>query len=143
MKQIYASLYVVPLDEEWNKKTCNYWYLVHNHAFSHTAFTTQGGLLRWIRERGLHFDATKLPPVHTYAPPIKIEGSYEDQMHMSYDEFYSLPNVVLETREMSNGQYTLARITEDVHGVRCVHTLNPNCKHRMVFDYRESQEMMK
>lgn len=38
------------------------------------------------------------------------------------------------------GQYTLAIITIDPDGLRTVHTLNPNCRDRPVFDWAASRE---
>jgi hypothetical protein len=58
---------------------------------------------------------------------------------MSYDEFYALDGE--RSRDLSNGDWTLAIITKDEQGIKTVHTLNPNCRDRPVFDYRESRAM--
>lgn len=140
---VYDSLSVTPLDAEWNKKTCDYWYLVQNRFSSHTAFSERKNLLRWLSERNLTIDESTLAPHMQGGPWLRVTGKYADQMHMSYDEFYSLPNVVIESKVWSNGEITLARITEDETGMRTVHTLNPNCKHRPVYDWRIWQEVIK
>jgi hypothetical protein len=59
---------------------------------------------------------------------------------MSYDDFYDLP-AIIETRTLSNGRYTLARITEEEDGIRTVHTMNCNCKHRHEYDHTESRAL--
>ena len=60
-------------------------------------------------------------------------------MHMDYNEVLARDGQ--EIREMSNGQYTLGIVDRDESGMVCVHTLNPNCKRRPVFDYFESRAM--
>ena len=52
------------------------------------------------------------------------------------------PNPILATAAMSNGQYTLALITED-NGVRTVHTLNCNVKTRLIFDRIRADALMR
>lgn len=133
------SLGVVSLDSEGHAKTCDYWYLVQNHAFSHTAFNRCASFLQWLEERGLKLTA-ELPEHGTFSGWIRIEGSYRQQYHNSYDEFYALQGY--RTRTLSNGDYTLAIITNDADGIKTVHTLNPNCHDRTVYDYRESRAMV-
>lgn len=41
------------LDEDGNKRTCNYWYLIHHHAMSHKAFRDRAELDRWLASNGL------------------------------------------------------------------------------------------
>ena len=129
------KLSVIPLNPEWNKKTCNYWYLVQNNHGAHTAFNRRESLFRWMDERGLSIDDTKLAPHMQGGDWLPIVGTYREKAHMSYDAFYSLQNVVVETKTLSNGDYTMARITLDPDGIRTVHTLNCNCKFRPVYDY--------
>lgn len=145
----YDSLSVVPLGPEWNKKTCNYWYLVQNHHGAHVAFNRRESLLNWLRDRGLSIDESKLAPHMQggkwgteYPDWLPVTGQYRDVAHMSYDEFYGLENVVVETRQLSNGSYTMARITQGPDGVRTVHTLNPNCKFRPEYDYWQCKEVL-
>ncbi len=91
------------------------------------------GLLRWLEQRGLTINEDDLPiaPVWGW---VRVTGEYKATRHLSYDDFYALP-AIAEIKVMSNGDYTLGRITEE-NGVRNVHELNPNCKQRPVFDYR-------
>lgn len=145
----YDQLSVVPLCPEWNKKTCNYWYLVQNRHGAHTAFNRRSSLLRWLSDRGLSIEEHTLAPHMQggkwdgeYPTWIRVTGQYRDTAHTSYDEFYSLPNVIIETKAMSNAEYTLARITQDEDGIRTVHTLNCNCKHRPVYDYFATKEAL-
>ena len=138
MNTTHKKLHVVVLTPEQHKRTCNYWFTVLDNSTSHTAFTHLSGLLTWLAERGL-----KLSQPIT-APGIwsvqDIVGSYSEQTHNNEDTFNALAPII-ETREMSNGDYTLGKITESEDGHRTVHTLNPNVKTRPVFDYRESQEI--
>lgn len=131
----YDGLMVCSLTPEWNKRTCNYWYTVTSHATSHTAFNQLSSLHKWMDERGLTLKS-ELPP-HGEHGVVWIVGEYRRQAHMSYDEFYNLPNVVVESKTLSNGDYVRARITQDLDGIRTVHTLNPNCRQREVFNYNE------
>lgn len=133
----YADLRVVSLTPEQHERTCNYWYLVREGAFAHTAFTQRSALMLWLEERGLEIDG-ELAEERTWSSnPIK--GAYRTAMHMSRETFPLETDAVLDTRQMSNGDYTLGRITiED--GERVVHYLNPNVKDRPVYDYRESSE---
>jgi hypothetical protein len=141
MKQKYSKLAAISLTPEGHARTCNYWYLVQHSWGPHTAFTTRRGLDRWLEERGLRL-AGELAhnAVHS---EVMIEGEYASEMHHSYDQFYALENVILETKDLSNGDWTLARITRDENGIRTVHTLNPNCRHRPVFDYNACREVYK
>lgn len=130
-----SNLWLCSLTAEQKARTCGYWYTVTTGATPHTAFRTRQALDKWLSDRGLRLSA-ELPPIGTHAVQ-RLEGEYFQIMHGSYDEFYSLP-AIGEIRLLSNGQYTLGRITEQDDGIRAVHTLNPNCKHRPVFDYRTS-----
>lgn len=140
MTETRSNLTAISLTPEAHARTCNYWYLVQQGSGPFTAFTTRRGLDRWLEERNLSL-AVDLPSraEHGYSA---IVGIYREQMHMSYDEFYSLPSIA-EIRVLSNGQYTLGMVTKDADGVRTVHTLNPNCNYRRVFDYEESREICK
>lgn len=136
----YDSLCVTSLDPTQHKRTCNYWYCVTNHETAHTAFATARGLYRWMEERGLTLDG-ELPPLGTWGN-VKIVGTYCEMMHNDYAYFDALP-AIFETKAMSNGDYTLAKITQDKNGVRTVHRLNPNCKLRPVFDYQSASAEMR
>jgi hypothetical protein len=95
--------------------------------------------MKWLEERGLTL-AGELAEDRQGGPSVNVIGSYKDETHVSLEEFYSLPNVILETKALSNAEYTLARITES-NGVRCVHTLHCSCRHRPVFNYLEIREL--
>lgn len=138
MIEQFNSLSLVTLDPEWNKKTCDYWYLIQNSSSAHTAFNRRESLMQYLEERGL--ELTEELPAHGKHSSQRIKGSYRKLAHMSYDEFYALQG--RRTRTLSNGDYVLAIITDDPDGIKTVHTLNPNCRDRQVFDYRESRATM-
>jgi hypothetical protein len=132
----YANLYLSCHKEEIG---CGYFYTVTNGATSHTAFRSMKALIDWLHLLNLEL-ATPLPAYRSENCSIEIKGEYFDVAHMGYDEFFGLP-AIAETRTMSNGDYTLGRITADEDGIRTIHTLNPNCKHRPVYDYAESAKL--
>lgn len=131
---VYDNLTVIAFDERLHARSCNYWYAVQNNHAAHTAFETRAGLLRWLSDRGLSVNEAELPVAPAWGW-VNVTGKYVAAHHLSYDAFYALP-AIMETKVMSNGDYTLGRITADADGVRTVHELNVNCKHRPVFDYR-------
>jgi hypothetical protein len=137
VRETIEKLHLVTLDPEGHEKTCDYWYLVQTSCFAHTAFNRRESLIQWLQERGLSL--TKELPQHGTFSVQDITGSYRRQMHTSYDEFYALQGA--RTRTLSNGDWTLAIITTDGDGLKTVHTLNPNCHDRQVFDYRESRAL--
>ena len=155
-RQTYDKLFVTSLTPEQHERTCRYWYTVTNGAVAHTAFETRAGLDRWLSERGLRLE-NDLPEAGTLAAEgvegsTRIIGEYHTEMHgefltvdprdiMGPGYFYSL-SPVLATSAMSNGQYTLALITEE-GGVRTVHTLNPNVRDRVIFDHNRTRELMR
>ncbi len=131
------NLHLITCDQERHDRTCGYWYLIQSRAMSCTAFARRESFLQYLNERGLSLSESM--PAHTEWSSQHISGQYREQMHMSYDEFFAL--VGSRTRTLSNGQYTLAIITSDDDGIRTVHTLNPNCHDRPVFDYTESRAL--
>jgi hypothetical protein len=136
--QTHKDFWVITLDQQGHEKTCNYWYLVQTYGGSpHIAFTRRSSLENWAFERGLMLPDMPSPGTHSCS---KMEGAYRTQMHSSYDEFYSIEKA-LEVRVLSNARWTLGLVTKDSDGIRTVHTLNPNCKHRPVFDYEECRVM--
>ncbi|WP_372395283.1 hypothetical protein ABMY26_06655 (plasmid) [Azospirillum sp. HJ39] len=129
----HHGLHLCALNEEQHGRTCDYWYTVTTHGFTpHTAFRRKAALIRWLDERGLTVDGD-IPEPGTWGY-FKITGTYRTAMHWSYDEFFGLQGE--ETKVLSNGRYTLGIITTDDDGVKVVHNLNPNCRHRPEFDYR-------
>ena len=131
----HTKLWLCSLTPEQKARTCGYWYVVTDGASPHTAFQTRAALTRWLELCGLSLSAA-LPPEGEYSS-ARLVGTYAKEVHLSYDEFWAL-NPIVEARALSNGEWTLARITEE-GGIRTVHTLNPNCRHRPKFDYTESR----
>lgn len=140
----YARMQVTALTPEQHERTCNYWYTVTCGASAHTAFTTKAGLLRWLAERGLSLPA-ELPAERGTFASMPVTGEYYAASHGEFsptdaapyrmvadDEWHDLVPVVI-TAAMSNGRWTLAKITE-TEGVRTVHTLNCNVKSRLIAD---------
>lgn len=133
----HENLTVSRLTEEQHRRTCGYWYTVHNGAMPHTAFATRAGLDRWMRERGLSLSGS-LDEVPSWC---RINGAYRTNSHLhDADSFEQLDGE--RSRTLSNGDYVVAIITLDGDGLRTVHTLNPNVRSRKVYDYRESRLMM-
>jgi len=132
----HNSLWLNCLTAEQRERTCAYWYTVTDHgSMPHTAFRRKSSLLRWLHERGLTIAAPLPDELGTHAS-IKIEGGYRRQMHMDPEVF----DRVIGSRSLalSNGEYTLAVISDDSDGLRTVHTLNPNAE-RAHFDYRVAE----
>jgi hypothetical protein len=145
-QMMYENLSVCALNAEQHLRTCGYWYVVTDRASPHTAFATQRGLLRWMEERGLSVDAVPkaVAPLDSgkgLSNHCRIHGKYATRTHMSMDAFYALPNVVVRTKALCNGDYVEALITQE-DGYRTVHTLNPNVRDRKVFDYRDTRAEM-
>jgi hypothetical protein len=149
-KQVYDKLQAWVLTPESHARTCGFWFTVTNGSMAHTAFATRAGLDRWLRERGLSLE-NDLPEAETFGT-ARITGQYRTESHgeflsddyhdgMGEGDFYSLCPIVI-TAAMSNGDYTLALITEE-EGVRTVHTLNPNVRTRFVFDRKKTDELMR
>lgn len=140
MTETYTGLRVSVLTHGMHAKTCGYWYTVFAHATAHTAFETYNGLCRFLTERGLSLKSD-LPPTGTYGN-VGIIGIYRRKSHMDYNEFYGL-NAILDTKTMDNGDYTLARITEDAEGVRTVHVMNCNAHYRTIYNYSDAAKEMR
>lgn len=148
--RIYDQLYATSLTPEFHERTCGYWFTVTNGATAHTAFATRAGLDRWMSERGLSLESD-LPEAGT-SGTTRILGTYRAESHgeflsddpresMGEGDWSSL-RPIMATATLSNGDYTLALITEE-DGVRTVHTLNPNVKTRFIFDRRKTDALMR
>ena len=142
MRNTNSGMWAYAIDPEFRQRThCGpYWYLVHAGAFSHTAFITRRGLNLWMDERGLKLE-NELPAQATHGAS-RIVGEYREAMHMDYNHFHALIPII-ETRALSNGEWTLAKITQDADGLRTVHTLNPNMRARQVFEYHATSAIYK
>ena len=141
MLEKYDNLYAAVITKEQHEKTCNYWYLVDNSATAHTAFTTKHGFMRWLNERNLKLTKPLTEP--GVFSSQKITGSYQTESHMDKQYFDNGLQPVLLTKTLSNGDYVVAKITEDSEKIRTVHTLNPNVKERYVFNYQEASKEMR
>lgn len=138
MTQTHTNFWVITLTPEQHATTCNYWYLVQTYGgTSHIAFTKRSSLENWAHERGLTLPT--LPAEGTHSSQ-QMPGAYRTKMHSSYDEFFGIEKA-LEVRVLSNARWTLGLVTTDEDGIRTVHSLNPNCKHRPEFDYHECRAM--
>lgn len=146
-KQVHGNLWASSLTQEAHERTCGYWFTVTSGACAHTAFTTRAGLDRWLSERGLALEG-ELPEAGTWGN-TRIVGTYCAESHgdfvsddyrdgMVEDEAWHSLEPVLATAALSNGDYTMALITEDAGGVRTVHTLNPNVRTRVVYDRKNT-----
>lgn len=128
----YNRLGLCQLTPEQHGRTCGYWFTVTDHSTAHTAFRTKDQLMRWLEERNIELTSPLVAHgEHSYQ---QLKGEFNTEMHMSYDKFYSLPSI-RETRCMSNGNETLALITEDENGIRTIHSMNVNCKYRLVYNF--------
>jgi hypothetical protein len=120
---MHEGLSLVTLDAEGHARTCSYWYLVRKNSGPHTAFRRRESLLEWLDARGLTLTAEL--PEHGVWSRQPIEGAYFDVSHRSYDAVLLMDPalVVADIRVLSNGSYTLGRITRS-YGRRAVHYLN-------------------
>lgn len=148
----YANLWVTALTTEQHERTCNYWYTVTSGSTAHTAFTTERGLMRWLEERGLILEGA-LPGARGEFASLRVTGEYFHVLHGEFsptednpyrmiagDEWHAIEPVVI-TAAMSNGEYTLALISE-VDGIRTVHTLNVNVKDRITAHWSGMHPLM-
>jgi hypothetical protein len=136
-RRTYKDLRVTSITPEHHAKTCGYWYLVTDSAFSHTAFAHLRSLVQWASERGLTLP--ELPTERGVYGGGRITGSYSTESHGDMEEFDNLRARSLHSITLSNGDYVRALITDE-NGHRVVHTLNPNCRERETFDYAKHDE---
>ncbi len=140
--KLHSNLRLTVLTAEQHKRTCNYWFVITCDGLPHTAFSSIEGVTNWMQERGLTLSEPLTEP-GVHSTQILI-GSYGEQAHMGFEEVFEFDHglePVITTRTLSNGDYTLAKITEQ-DGVRIVHTLNVNVSNRTVYDYRESSNII-
>lgn len=126
------------LTREQHDRTCGYWYTVQSHGTALTAFRTRAAFLQWLANRELAVEADI--PEHGEFAHGCIGGEYREAMHLSYEEFYAVNGY--RGRELSNSQYTLAIYAHDDDGLVTVHTLNPNCADRPIFDHLGTQALI-
>jgi hypothetical protein len=94
-------------------------------TFSHTAFRTKTGLLRWLKDTGLKIGKK------SYGNTRHLEGRYISNCMMDEIAFASLEG--RESKTLSNGDYTPSKITQE-NGINVINYLNPNCN-REVLEY--------
>lgn len=139
MKRTYTALWCTRLSADSHRRTCGYWYTVTQSTMAHTAFRSREALDLWLSDRGLMLPAPMDNPEGDWCG---IVGTYREHVHMiDPAEFDKIEG--LQTRDMSNGEWTKAIISTDADGIRTVHTLNPNIRTRTVYDYAESNLMMR
>ncbi|MCA2967471.1 MAG: hypothetical protein INH43_03020 [Acidobacteriaceae bacterium] len=136
----YDNLWLITLTPEQHQRTCNYWYLVQQNFGPFTAFTTRAALLRWMEERGLSVDLEKVAP-HKQHSSLPISGSFREAAYLGDADTFQNIAADAETRQLSNAEYTLGKITHDEDGLRTVHYLNCNVRTRQVFNYQESRDI--
>jgi len=135
----YSNLIVTSLTAEQHERTCGYWYTVTCRGAAHTAFATKKHLEQWLADRKLEL-AAKLPEQGEFAN-VQVFGTYSSILTMDVKAWWDLQDVKMHRRIMDNGEYTMARFTEDADGCRAVWVLNPNVE-RPIFDYQESRQMV-
>lgn len=144
MKQIHSNLVLCSLTPEQHARTCNYWYTVTtNYSTAHTAFRTEEGLHRWLFERGLTLPGPL--PARGEHGVLKIQGSYATNVLWDLKELEDLRDLddtAVQTKVMSNGEYTLGVLTKGDDGIVVVNSMNVNVHERVVYDYWSSQAEM-
>lgn len=133
----HDNLLVCHLTEERHRQTCGYYYTVTSQGMAHTAFRTRHGLDRWLADRGMVISGDISEP-GTFA---RITGSYRTASYL--DDAQVLHELIgTITPVMSNGDWTLGKITRDADGITTVHHYNPNVRTRPVLDYRTTMNAM-
>jgi hypothetical protein len=137
MERQHCNLYVSHLTPEMASRTCGpYYYTVTDMSMAHIAFCTKEHLDLWMAERGLSLKSD----ISKSGSGSEIKGHYYTDCTMNAVDLLAMPGI--RTRRCSNGQYTLCVITEDADGNKIEHYANPNCKDRVIYDYRESRNMI-
>jgi hypothetical protein len=133
----HTRMYVDRLSAAEMAEGNGYRYVVTKETRVHAAFRTQTALCKWLDERNLHLeeDAFSVEAGRS----IRVLGAYQRTVHTSYDEFFSLPGTRI--RVLDNSEFTLG-ILMQMGSTRSVHVLNCNLRHRPVFDFKESMDLM-
>jgi hypothetical protein len=131
-----TSLHLTCITPEHHARTCGYWYLITSNAAPFKAFETKKGLDRWLCERKLNLSAA-LPAKKGTFKNINIEGHYYNNM-----TFGPLPDGI-ETKKLSNGDYTRCTITTHSDGARVINYHSPNVKSRVVYNHSVSNNKMR
>lgn len=133
----HTRMYIDRLSADEIAEGNGYSYIVTKDSRGHAAFRTQTALCKWLDERGLHLEETGLSAEESRS--IRVLGAYQRIVHTSYDEFFSLSGKHI--RVLDNAEFTLGILTQ-LGSTRCVHVLNCNLRHRPVFDFKESMDLM-
>lgn len=133
------NLHLCSLTPEQHQRTCNYWYTVTIGTMAYTAFETERGLYRWMRERGIEL-TEPLPARGTFSYQ-QLAGAFVSNMMMDANAFEELKGEY--TKVLSNGEYTLGILTKDEDGHVVVNYLNPNVKTRQVWPYWDAAKEMR
>lgn len=134
------NLHVCVLNRAHHERTCGYWYTVTSRGMAHTAYARRESLLQWAEDRGLSFAKEVVEADGVVIHFMQVKGSYREAMHMDRAVFDAI--VGKEIRVLSNGDYTLGKVSVDADGLRTVHSLNPNVRDRPVFDHTESRRLV-
>lgn len=135
----FTNLKLCCLAPEQHARTCNYWYTITTGwGTPHTAFETERGLHRWLRERGLEIDGD-LPQRGTFAA-FSIHGTYEQCSTFDCNAFEALEGE--PTKVLDNAEYTLGILTRNGAGNVVVNHLNCNIHTRQTFEYFAARKEM-
>lgn len=121
---------------------CGYSYVVQSRSMALTAFRTNSAFMAWVTAFGLGLESVAEPSdtVQTRFIP----GQYRERAWFDAEKFAAINgrrgakrHHLQRVRWLSNGQYTLGKITTDPDGVRVVNYMNPNYD-RVHYAYAES-----
>ena len=129
----YKDFLVTHLTAEQHARTCNYWYVVRTDGTAHTAFRTLRGLLAWCKTHGL----PEPVGIGGHAATVELKGAYQEEMYMDRESFDAIQGKHII--KLSNGSYTLGKVTSDTNGVCTVHYCNPNVCNRPHFNHQDCQ----
>ncbi len=131
------------LTEDYHKRTCGYWYTVTNKSMAHTAFCNAWALKRWLWERGLRLPEP-LPAKRGESGYMHIDGAYTECLAICEpEEWAGITPILGRGIGLQNGDYVDVIFTSELDGTVRELKLNPNCRCRKVYDYREQDERTK
>lgn len=114
-----------------------------NHLFDvlhlnkvHRSFVKEASLRTWLRDLNLELDGRLIP-----GERVPIKGQYRTVLHTDVEVFNQTPTVCLN-RSLSYGDFTLGLISEDESSLRTLHMMAPTAFGRVVFDLKQSRELV-
>lgn len=133
--QTHSNFWLCSLTEDQHSRTCGYWWTLTKGGIAHTAFRTEYALREFFNR--IRVTLPELVQRGEWAS-WSVPGEYRTCMHieLTREQFEQIPGS--RFRAMSNGQYTEGIAETGGDGIVTIHTMNPNCKDRKVFDYWES-----